>query len=146
MAYILILDDEPDSCNLLKRIGDGLGHHTAAFTDEDMAIDHATTNHVDLVILDLRLKRLNGVQVFERLRDVHPEIQGLILTGYPTPESAQKASDLGIRDYLIKPVDVDTLEKTIADATRSQHCRRCENQLEACIPELGVNSSLSKTG
>ncbi len=119
MATILVLDDEQDSCNLLKRIAEGLNHTAWAFTDERDAIEYGKMHRPDLVILDLKLKRLSGLTVFEELRSVNPALKGLILTGYPTPESAKRAMDLGIVDYLIKPVDVEVLEAKIIETVAS---------------------------
>lgn len=116
MATILVLDDEQDACNLVKRIADGLKHTTVAFTDEHEALDYAKSNPIDLAILDLKLKHMSGVDVLEKLKEHNPEIKALLLTGYPTVETAKKAIGLGVHAYLTKPIDVDDLEKGITSA------------------------------
>lgn len=116
MANILVLDDELDACNLVKRIAGAMKHNTVAFTDEHEAMDYARENPVDLAILDLKLKNMSGVEVMEKLKETNPEIKALLLTGYPTVETAKKAISLGFYAYLTKPIDVDDLEKAIGSA------------------------------
>jgi DNA-binding NtrC family response regulator len=116
MANILVLDDEQDSCNLVKRIADGLNHKTVAFDDEDDAINYAEANPVDLAILDLKLKKMSGLDVLKKLKESNPNIKALLLTGYPTVETAKKAVSLGANAYLTKPIDVDDLETGISAA------------------------------
>lgn len=116
MARILVLDDDPDSSNLVRRIAEGLSHTAVSFTNEFEALDYATEFVPDLVILDLKLKRMNGVEVFELMRRTQPEVKGIIVTGYPTFSIEQRAVDAGIRTYLVKPVDVDILEMEITHA------------------------------
>jgi two-component system, response regulator RegA len=116
MANILVLDDEQDACNLVKRIADGLNHKTVAFDDEDEAINYAEANPVDLAILDLKLKKMSGLDVLKKLKESNPNIKALLLTGYPTVETAKKAVALGANAYLTKPIDVDDLETGISAA------------------------------
>jgi DNA-binding NtrC family response regulator len=116
MATILVLDDEQDACNLVKRIADGMKHTTVAFTDEHEAFEYAETNQIDLAILDLKLKSMSGVDVLEKLKEKNPDIKALLLTGYPTVDTAKKAIGLGVHAYLTKPIDVDDLEKRITSA------------------------------
>jgi DNA-binding NtrC family response regulator len=116
MANILVLDDEQDSCNLVKRIAVGLNHKTVAFDDEDDAINYAEANPVDLAILDLKLKKMSGLDVLKKLKESNPNIKALLLTGYPTVETAKKAVALGANAYLTKPIDVDDLETGISAA------------------------------
>jgi len=113
MAHILIIDDELDAVVLLKRLFEGKGHRVSGFTEEEEAIAHARANSVDLAIIDIRLKKILGVEVLEELKKIAPQIRAILLTGYPTLESAQKAFELGVSEYLVKPVDIDELEEKV---------------------------------
>ena len=113
MAHILILDDELDAVILLKRLLEGKGHQVFGFTDEEEAIAHTRGNSVDLAIIDIRLKKILGVDVLEELKRIDPRIRAMVLTGYPTLQTAQKALDLGASEYLVKPVDIDELEEKV---------------------------------
>lgn len=113
MAHILVLDDEVDAVMLLKRILEERGHRVFGFTDEEEAIGHARANSVDLAIIDIRLKKILGVEVLEELKKIDPNIRAMVLTGYPTLQTAQKALDLGASEYLIKPIDIDEIEEKV---------------------------------
>mgnify|MGYP002749827667 CR=1 FL=1 len=113
MADILVLDDEFDAVVLLKRLFEGKGHRVFAFTEEEEAIAHARANSVDLAIIDIRLKKILGVEVLEEIKKIIPQIRAILLTGYPTLETAQKAFELGVSEYMVKPVDIDELEEKV---------------------------------
>lgn len=113
MAHILVLDDEVDAVMLLQRILKERGHQVSGFTDEEEAIAHAKANKVDLAIIDIRLKKILGIEVLEELKKIDPHIRAMVLTGYPTLQTAQKALDLGASEYLIKPIDIDEIEEKV---------------------------------
>ena len=114
MANILVLDDMLDAGNLLKRILKIGGHDVAVFTEEEEALAYARSNKVALAILDIKLKKMNGVEVLEELKKIDPAIKAIMLTGYPTMETAQRALQLGASEYCVKPIDKDELEEKVA--------------------------------
>ncbi len=114
MATILVLDDVLDAVILIKRILSRKGHEVITFTEEEEAIDYAASHAVDLAILDIKLKRLSGVEVLEALKKIDPGIRVLMLTGYPSLETAREALDLGAGEYCVKPIDMDELEEKVA--------------------------------
>ena len=113
MADILVLDDELDAVVMLKRLFEGKGHRVVGFTEEEEAIAYTRANSVDLAIIDIRLKKILGVEVLEELKKIAPQIRAVLLTGYPTLESAQRAFELGVSEYLVKPIDIDELEEKV---------------------------------
>lgn len=116
MAIILALDDVSDASILMKRILERKGHQVHAFTEEEDALAFARDEKPDLAILDIKLKRLTGVEVLEELRKISPGTRVIMLTGYPTLETARHAKALGATDYLVKPIDKDELEARVAAA------------------------------
>lgn len=115
MADILALDDVQDAVILIKKILGRQGHAVHAFTEEEEAIAYVADNQVDLAILDIKLKKMSGIQVLEKLKAVKPEIKAIMLTGYPTIETAREALDLGAGEYCVKPIDKQELEEKVAD-------------------------------
>lgn len=114
MAKILVLDDILDAGNLLKRILNLSGHDVAVFTEEEDALAYARSNPIELAILDIKLKKMNGVEVLEELKKIDPDIKAIMLTGYPTMETAQQALQLGASEYCVKPIDKEELEEKVA--------------------------------
>jgi DNA-binding NtrC family response regulator len=114
MATILVLDDVLDAGNLIKRILKKKAHDVFTFTEEEEALAFARENHIDLAILDIKLKKMSGVEVLEELKKIDDGIRGIMLTGYPTLETAQESMKLGASEYCVKPIDKDELEEKVA--------------------------------
>ncbi|MBU0960455.1 MAG: response regulator [Proteobacteria bacterium] len=113
MADILALDDVRDATVLIGKILTKKGHTVHTFTEEDDAIAHAKSNKVDLAILDIKLKKMSGVEVLAILKNIDPTMRAIILTGYPTVETAREAISLGADEYCVKPIDRDELEEKV---------------------------------
>jgi DNA-binding NtrC family response regulator len=116
MAIILAIDDMEDAANLIRRILKHQGHEVNVFSDEEEAIKFAADHTIDLAILDIKLKKMNGVEVLEELKQIHPQMKAIMLTGYPTMESAKISLKLGASDYCIKPIDKVELEAKVTKA------------------------------
>ena len=114
MVRILVLDDMPDAVKLIMRILRQDGREIVGFTEEEEALDYARTHTVDLAILDIKLKKISGVEVLAELKKIIPSIRAIMLTGYPTLETAQAALRLGAGEYCVKPIDNDELEEKVA--------------------------------
>jgi DNA-binding NtrC family response regulator len=114
MAHVLVLDDVLDAVNLIKRVLKASGHKVAGFTEEEEALNYARSNPVDLAILDIKLKKTSGLEVLAELKKIAPSMRAIMLTGYPTPETAREATRLGATEYCVKPIDNDELEEKVA--------------------------------
>ena len=114
MATILALDDVLDAGNLIKRILERKGHQVLVFTDEERALQEARQQSIDLAILDIKLKKMSGVEVLAELKKIKPGIRAIMLTGYPTMETARESLRLGADEYCVKPIDKDELEEKVA--------------------------------
>jgi DNA-binding NtrC family response regulator len=113
MAKILALDDVLDAVILIKRILEKKGHTVIPFIEEEDAILHVESNDVDLAILDIKLKKMSGVEVLEEMKKRSPSIRVIMLTGYPTIETARECLKLGAAEYCVKPIDKDELEEKV---------------------------------
>jgi len=119
MASIVVLDDVSDAGTLVKRILDRKGHQVTAFTEEEDAIRHVAKGTTDLAILDMKLKRLTGVEVLAEMKKHAPDIKIIMLTGYPTLETAREALKLGANEYCVKPIDKEELESKVLEVLES---------------------------
>lgn len=113
MAEIIALDDVQDAGILISKILSKKGHSVHAFTEEDEAISFAKGNKVDLAILDIKLKKMSGIEVLGQLKKIAPDMRAIMLTGYPTVETAREAISLGADEYCVKPIDKDELEEKV---------------------------------
>lgn len=114
MAEILVLDDVLDAVILIRKILERKGHTVHAFTEEEEAISFAGSHNVELAILDIKLKKMSGIQVLEQLKKAVPSMKAIMLTGYPTIETAREALELGAAEYCVKPIDKQELEEKVA--------------------------------
>lgn len=119
MAAILVLDDVSDAGVLIKRILERQGHKVSAFTEEEDAIRHVADGKAELAILDIKLKKMTGVEVLAEMKKHAPDLKVIMLTGYPTLETAREALKLGASEYCVKPIDKDELETKVAEVLLS---------------------------
>jgi DNA-binding NtrC family response regulator len=113
MAEILSLDDVQDATVLIGKILKKKGHNVQSFTEEDEAIAYVKEHPVDLAILDIKLKKMSGVDVLAIMKQHAPQMKAIMLTGYPTVETARQAINLGADEYCVKPIDRDELEEKV---------------------------------
>jgi DNA-binding NtrC family response regulator len=119
MAQIAVLDDVLDAGVLVRRILERKGHTVSVFSEEEDLLSHVKKNALDLVILDMKLKKMTGVEVLEELKKIRPEIKAIMLTGYPTLETARESLKLGAGEYCVKPIDKDELEQKVMSVLQS---------------------------
>ncbi|MFH7319400.1 response regulator [Desulfurivibrio sp. D14AmB] len=111
MAEILVLDDVPDVGVMIRRILSRKGHQVHVYSDEEPALAHVRATPPQLAILDIKLKKMSGVEVLEEIKKINPGVRVMMLTGYPTLETAKLSLELGADEYCIKPIDIDELEE-----------------------------------
>jgi len=113
MANILVLDDVLDATILVKKILEKKGHEVVTFTEEEEALTFTKSNQIDLAIIDIKLKKMSGVEVLDELKKIAPSLHVMMLTGYPTLETARESLKLGADEYCVKPIDKDELEEKV---------------------------------
>ena len=118
---LLIVDDEAGPRESLRIVFKDRYQCAVATCGRD-GIDYARKNHVDAAILDIKMPDLSGVEVLRELKEIDPNIECIMLTGYETVETARAAVRYGAADYLNKPFDVffvrELLEKCMARRQR----------------------------
>ncbi len=119
MALILVVDDEQDACTMVHRILSAKGHEVVTFTDGRRALSWLERHRPDLTVLDLKLPGMDGMVLLRLIRKQDPGAKAVILTAYPSAESAREALGLGAAKYLIKPIEIDELETNVEDVLSS---------------------------
>lgn len=116
MGRILVLDDVADAGLMIKRLLERKGYQVAVFTEEEETLEYVRTHPVDVAILDIRLKKVSGVQLLAELKKISPYTRVIMLTGHPTLETAHQAQQLGAFAHCAKPIDKKDLEEKVAQA------------------------------
>jgi len=117
---VLLVDDETEFLEtLVKRIKKrNVNVHGAKSGEE--ALSFLENQAVDVVVLDVRMPGLDGIETLRKLKKDHPLIEVIMLTGHASLEVAIEGMELGAFDYLMKPVDIDDLLYKLQDAYKKK--------------------------
>ena len=121
---VLLVDDEDDFRELLGKrlVKRGLEVSTAGSGEAGLA--QAQGGGFDVVVLDVKMPGMDGLEVLRRLRKIAPDTEVILLTGHANMEVAVEGMDLGAFDYLMKPVAINELLYKIQDATARRRLRQ----------------------
>jgi two-component system response regulator AtoC len=113
---ILVVDDEPKMRRVLELMLRGMGHEFGQAGDGIDALAAIDSGHFDLVMTDLRMPRMDGLEFLRELRRRGEDIPVIVLTAYGTIESAVEAMKLGASDYIIRPFELAAVELAVTRA------------------------------
>ena len=108
-ALILVVDDQADYRQLLRAILEGVGYVVFEAEDGWQAVAMALERHYEVVLMDIRMPGLNGIETFQRIREVDPQVRVIFITGYELESLAREALRQGAYNVLTKPVDVEQM-------------------------------------
>ncbi len=116
---VLVVDDQVAATNLCREVAlqAGLLVRTAATTEQ--ALEELEQLPIDIVVTDLKVPELGGLELLKRVRASHPQVAVMMLTQYGTIETAVEATRLGAMDYVTKPFHVDELRAKLERLVRS---------------------------
>ncbi len=123
-ATLLLVDDDKAHRTMLKAHLGGQGYQIIEADDGDVAVQLFKQRKVDLVLLDLKMKRLGGMATLAALREIDPHVPVIMITAFSSVENAVEAMKQGAFDYVTKPVDVGELSLTLRRALDFQHLRQ----------------------
>ncbi|MBN1104428.1 MAG: sigma-54-dependent Fis family transcriptional regulator [Deltaproteobacteria bacterium] len=133
---ILIVDDERDMLVLLQRIlTEETEHEVTTEANPHRALGLFKEHPFDLVITDLKMPKMDGIQLLEGVRKVHPDVSVVILTAYATIETAVEAIQKGAYDYLMKPFRRERILLTVNKAMQWQEMVRENLSLRQALAE-----------
>ena len=116
MARILVVDDEEKMQALLAKSLERQGHELRRASDGVAAVAILEEFPADVVFSDLRMPGLDGMDVLKTIKNRWPECEVVVITGYPTLETAKEAVRLGAQNYLAKPVGPDDVIRAASEA------------------------------
>lgn len=135
-ASILIVDDEESMRDACRQVLAPEGFALKEASSGDGVLETIRHESFDLVILDLKIPGMDGMEILRRLHEESPDTAAIVITGYPTVESAVEAMKLGAADFLPKPFTPDVLRLTVRRTLRGAQMARenllLKSQLEEC--------------
>ena len=126
---ILVVDDEEVVCRSYERVLGNAGFAVEKAHDGAGALDHIAHHDYDVMLADLRMPGMDGMQLVRQLRQTHPDLPVVLITGYPSQDTLQEAARLGVTDYLTKPVAPDVLTEATTQAMTGRPWRAATHYL-----------------
>jgi len=131
---LLLVDDEQEFVQALAERLEMRDLESDTVYDGNQALSYVESKEPDVMVLDLKMPGIDGIEVLKQVRTAYPNIQVIILTGHGTEKDEERARNLGAFDYLQKPVDIDTLVGRI----RKAYQRKLDNlSVAATFAEAG---------
>jgi DNA-binding NtrC family response regulator len=110
---IMVLDDEPIVCKRLKPALEKLGYEVDAFTQSPEAMHQIQRISYDIVITDLKMKEIDGMQVLSEAKKRHPGTEVIVITGFATMETAKQSLQMGVFDFIAKPFKLSEIQEVV---------------------------------
>ena len=131
---ILICDDDKAICEYMQTLLERDGYEVKAVSDPSLVEEEVRVGGYHLIILDLMMPKLDGIEVLRRIRKLDTDIAVVIFTGFPNLESAVASMKLDAVDYIKKPFNVDEFREVLGRVMRKKGLERSpEEQLYRVI-------------
>jgi DNA-binding NtrC family response regulator len=124
VTYTLYIVDDEESIRKGITMAFESDYHITSFPDAHSAIDATKENPPDLVLLDIGLPDMSGIEVLRKIRHLNPEILVIMITAYEDINTVISAMKLGAYDYVLKPLQIDTLKVTVENALETIRLRK----------------------
>ncbi|RKX27445.1 MAG: hypothetical protein DRP45_01000 [Candidatus Zixiibacteriota bacterium] len=129
LTKLLIVDDEAVVCSLLQDALESEGYHVETASSGEEALDHLNQEPTDLLITDIRMPGMSGIELASKVRNLHPATGVVFMTGYASLNSAKDAIKHGALDYVMKPFELPEIRAAVSNA----------------VSKLGESAELSST-
>jgi two-component system OmpR family response regulator len=117
---ILVVDDDPDICDYMQTMLSQAGYIVQTLTNPSRAIEELRAGRYHIVVLDLMMPKVDGIEVLKAMRKIDSDVAIVILTGYPSVETAVESLKLDVSDYIKKPFDADDFLNAIERICRKK--------------------------
>ncbi|WP_369901703.1 response regulator [Bacillus manliponensis] len=112
---ILIVDDQYGIRVLLHEVFQKEGYQTFQAANGFQALDIVNKDCPDLVVLDMKIPGMDGIEILKRIKDINKDIKVILMTAYGELDMIQEAKDLGALMHFAKPFDIDEVRKVVRD-------------------------------
>lgn len=142
---ILIVDDEQNVTKLLEKVFLRADYITYTACSAVKAIEIIECHAVDIVITDLKMPMMNGIELLKKIKEIDSSIKVIMITAFATVETAVETLKLGASDYITKPFDIDNVLLSVKKVTESIHLSGNANYDESEDDKLIENCFISKS-
>ncbi|MBL0717304.1 MAG: sigma-54-dependent Fis family transcriptional regulator, partial [Desulfosarcina sp.] len=131
MSLILIIDDDAQLRKSFNKLLIEEGYDIETASSGEMGLEMVDKNPPDLVILDMKLPGMNGLETFKAIHDIESRLPVIIMTAYGTTETAIEAIKMGAFDYLLKPFEIPDMLTIITQALEAGRFMRSPVEMDA---------------
>ncbi len=110
---LLIVDDQFGIRILLNEIFQKEGYKTFQAANGQQALEIVRKHYPELVLLDMKIPGMDGIEILKRMKEIEPEIRVIIMTAYGELDMIQEAKDLGALTHFAKPFDIDDIREAV---------------------------------
>ena len=132
---ILVVDDDVAHRIMLKKLIGSWGYDVSEAEDGSIAVERVRERAFDLILMDIRMLNVSGIEALEQIKIINPSIPVIIMTAYADWETAKNAMKKGAYDYLTKPLDFDEVKIVIARATEHTRLKKENEYLKGRLGE-----------
>lgn len=138
---ILVVDDEEVLRCLLSDVVSEMGYAVEVAAGGDEALGMIARGRFEIIITDLKMPGMSGMELVRKARSIIPTLSVIVMTGYPSLETALEALREGAHDYITKPFHLESVKKSVGRAADTQTLRKKRESLR----ELGILDSLTQS-
>jgi DNA-binding NtrC family response regulator len=140
--HILLIDDEPIALANLSHVLEREGYTVTACNDGESGLAAMQSTEFDLVLTDLRMPGIDGMDVLRHIRESTPEVPVIMITGHATLDSAVDAMKAGAYHYIAKPFRLDEARAVVRSALELHRIKRENSQLRERIEDMSSHASI----
>ena len=145
MGKILIVDDEPQVRQSFEKILSSEGHAIRTASSGEAALSLVQAEMPDLVIMDVRLPGISGLEAFRAIHELEPKLPVIVMTAFGTTETAIEATKLGAFEYVLKPFDIPDILALIDQALEAGRCMRSRVELDVAPATAGADAIIGRS-
>lgn len=120
MVKLLIVDDQKGIRRLLTEVFLGYGYEIESCPNGIKALEFIPTFQPDLIIMDVKMPGMNGIDVLKKLRETDQNVQVIMMTAYGDQQYVSQAEYLGVAGFIIKPFDLDELKRQVGEILQNK--------------------------
>ncbi len=130
ISYSIFIIDDEETLRQGLNMALETDYHVASFSDAESAVKAIIDNPPDLILLDIGLPEMNGIEALEKIKRLHPHIAVIMITAYEDIDTVISAMKLGAYDYVVKPIQMDSLEIAIKNGLETIRLRKVIKALQ----------------
>jgi len=143
LGRVLVVDDEPGVRAVCRRGLSQIGYEVTEAISGQEAVSIARRESFDLLLVDIIMPGMNGLETFQALKALQPDLIGIVMTGYATVDNAIEAVNLGFSGFLLKPFKLRELEAAVQEALTKREREKDLARLETLAPLARLSATFT---